>query len=255
MSSHPGVSTSHSTASSIPLTAKSLKTDSDANPARGPTSPCRRIFVAAENRLLREALARMLTLRTELEMVGQSSITPALQEHLKANGAEVLLLCSRGALSDDLGLIRSLRTRLTALRVLLLGMNGGDTEFLQCVRAGVAGYLPRDASAEEVLEGVRTVCSGGAVCPASLCLLLFHYFEREAGGFPTASAHERLGFTRREQQIIPLVAQGLSNKEIANHFFLSEQTIKNHLYRMKQKAGADDRLGIVRLCRTQGFLV
>ena len=83
----------------------------------------------------------------------------------------------------------------------------------------------------------------------------FDYFEREAGGFPTASAHERLGFTRREQQIIPLVAQGLSNKEIANHFFLSEQTIKNHLYRMKQKAGADDRLGIVRLCRTQGFLV
>src|SRR5207245_11382530 len=129
MPSPTSVSPSHSQASSIPLTAKTVKTDSDAHPARGPTSPCRRIFVAAENRLLREALARMLTLRTELEMVGQSSITPALLEHLRDRGAEGLLLCSRGALSDDLGLIRSLRTRQSALRVLLLGTNGGNTEF------------------------------------------------------------------------------------------------------------------------------
>ena len=48
---------------------------------------------------------------------------------------------------------------------------------------------------------------------------------------------------------------GLTNKEIANHFCLSEQTVKNHLYRMKQKVGADDRLGIVQVCRTQGFML
>jgi DNA-binding NarL/FixJ family response regulator len=47
----------------------------------------------------------------------------------------------------------------------------------------------------------------------------------------------------------------LTNKEIANHFCLSEQTVKNHLYRMKQKVGADDRLGVVQVCRTQGFMV
>jgi DNA-binding CsgD family transcriptional regulator len=64
-----------------------------------------------------------------------------------------------------------------------------------------------------------------------------------------------LGLSRRELQIIPLVAQGLTNKEIANHFSLSEQTVKNHLYRMKHKIGAEDRLEIVQLYRTQGFLV
>jgi len=66
--------------------------------------------------------------------------------------------------------------------------------------------------------------------------------------------HQRLGLTRREQQLIPLIAEGLTNKEIANRFCLSEQTVKNHLYRMKQKIGADDRLGIVQMCRTQGFM-
>jgi len=57
--------------------------------------------------------------------------------------------------------------------------------------------------------------------------------------------------TRREQQLIPLIAEGLTNKEIANRFCLSEQTVKNHLY---QKIGAEDRLGIVQVCRTEGFM-
>ena len=219
------------------------------------TSSRRRVFIAAENRLLRDALTRMLAKRSELDISGQGSVTEELIEHLEPTSTEVLLLSSTSALAEDLTLVRTIRKRLPEVRILLLGMNGGSAEFLQCVRAGVAGYLPRDASAEEVLEGIRTVCEGGAVCSASLCLLLFRYFERESSSLPSATVRERLGFTRREQQIIPLIAQGFSNKEIASHFCLSEQTVKNHLYRMKQKAGAGDRLSIVRLCRTQGFLV
>jgi DNA-binding CsgD family transcriptional regulator len=66
--------------------------------------------------------------------------------------------------------------------------------------------------------------------------------------------HQRLGLTRRERQLIPLIADGLTNKEIANRFCLSEQTVKKHLYRMKHKVGADDRLGLVQVCRIQGFM-
>ena len=69
------------------------------------------------------------------------------------------------------------------------------------------------------------------------------------------SPRRRLGLTRREQQLVPLIAKGLSNKEIASHLSLSEQTVKNYLYRMKLKTGAEDRLDIVQLYRTQGFLV
>ena len=68
------------------------------------------------------------------------------------------------------------------------------------------------------MEGVRAVQAGEAVCPGTLCALLFHYFEREATSFPSASAHQRMGLTRREQQLIPLIAEGLANKEIANRF-------------------------------------
>ena len=118
----------------------------------------------------------------------------------------------------------------------------------------MGGYLPRDASAKDVLEGVRALQAGEAVCPGALCATLFRYLEREATSFPSATVHRRMGLTRREQQLIPLIAEGLTNKEIANLFCLSEQTVKNHLYRMRHKIGAEDRLDIVQVCQTQGFM-
>jgi DNA-binding NarL/FixJ family response regulator len=137
--------------------------------------------------------------------------------------------------------------------ILLVGTTKESGEFLQCVRAGISGYLWKDASADEVLEGIRAVQAGEAVCRGALCTALFRYFEHETSPMPFAGVRQRLGFTRREQQRIPLFAKGLTNKEIANYFCLSEQTVKNHLYRMKHKIGADDRLSIVQRYRMQGF--
>jgi two-component system, NarL family, nitrate/nitrite response regulator NarL len=214
-----------------------------------------RVYIAAENRLLREALSRMLMKQGDIEVVGMNSPGPFRVEGLIEEKADILLLTSRGSLPEDVYVIRQARLTAPAVRILLVGMMEDETEFFQYVRAGIRGYLPRDASAEDVLEAMHAVQAGEAVCPGTLCALLFRFFEREATSVHSATAHPRLGLTRREQQIVPLIAQGLTNKEIANQFCLSEQTVKNHLYRMKHKVGAGDRFGIVHLCRTQGFLV
>ncbi|GAC1615687.1 MAG: two-component system response regulator LnrK [Candidatus Acidiferrum sp.] len=213
-----------------------------------------RVFIAAENRLLQEALARMLAKRGDIDVIVARGAGPFRAEELASTKAKILLLASRGKLSEDLILIRNVRTMTPCARILLLGMTRDETDFLQSVRAGVSGYLLRDASAEEVLTAVRTLQQGEVYCPNVLCAVLFRYFEREATSFPSARVQEILGLTRREQQLIPLISQGMTNKEMANHFCLSEQTIKNHLYRMKHKIGAENRLGIVEVCRTQGFL-
>jgi DNA-binding NarL/FixJ family response regulator len=213
------------------------------------------VFVAADNRLLREALAHMLTRKGNVEVTGLESAAPLQAECVAQTKADVLLLTSRGTLNDDLLMIQQVRAAAPKVRILLLGMARNDGEFLQCVRAGISGYLLGDASSDEVLEGVRAVHGGAAVCPGALCAALFRYFEGEAASLPCMSARRSLGLTRREQQLLPLIAKGLTNKEIANHFSLSEQTVKNHLYRMKHKTGAEDRLDIVQLYRVQGFLV
>jgi two-component system, NarL family, nitrate/nitrite response regulator NarL len=213
-----------------------------------------RVFVAAENRLLREALSRMLVKSGDVEVVGTEIAEPFQSEDLRKEETDILLLSSRGNRGEDLTAVRRVRTTAPKVQILLIGVTGEEAEFLQCVRAGVHGYLPKDASAEDVVEGVRGLQGGEAICPGTLCATLFRYIEREATSFPSASVHRRLGLTRREQQLIPLIAEGLTNKEIANRFCLSEQTVKNHLYRMKHKVGAEDRLGIVQVCRTQGFM-
>jgi len=214
-----------------------------------------RVQVSAENRLLREALSRMLAKSGQVDVVGENAASSNREAELRQEPADILLLSSKGNLDDDLAAIRKSRATAPGILIVLIDGASDDSNFLQCIRAGVRGYLPRDASAEDVVEAVKAVHEGKAVCPGALCAALFRYLEREANSFPSASVHQRLGLTRREQQLIPLIAEGLTNKEIANHFCLSEQTVKNHLYRMKQKIGAGDRLSIVQVCRTQGFLV
>jgi DNA-binding NarL/FixJ family response regulator len=214
-----------------------------------------RVFVAAENRLLRDALSRMMAKRSDIEVVEASSAAPFNAAMLAVESVDILLMTSRGDLSEDLALIRKLRATAPLVRILLLGVTGDDGQFLQYVRAGIKGYLLRDATAEDVLNAVKELQTGHAVCPGALCAQMFRYFESEGMMLPSATLRQRLGLTRREQQLIPLVARGMTNKEIANQFCLSEQTVKNHLYRMKHKVGAEDRLGIVQVCRTQGFMV
>ena len=213
-----------------------------------------RVFVAADNRLLREAISRMLVKSGEVEVAGPESVEPFRAEDLLKEDADILVLSSHGNAIEDVIAVRMARTTAPKVQILLIGATGEESEFLQCVRAGVSGYLPLDASAKDVVEGVRALQAGKAICPGKLCAMLFRYLERDATSFPSASMHRRMGLTRREQQLIPLIAEGLTNKEIANRFCLSEQTVKNHLYRMKHKIGAEDRLGIVQVCQTQGFM-
>lgn len=214
-----------------------------------------RVLIAAENRLLGETLTRMLGKLERLQISRADLTTPdGIQELSHAQGG-ILLLSSSGNLADDLHTIEQARAAVPNLRILLLGMKGDEKEFLQCVRAGVRGYLPHDASGDEMIQAIHAVAAGEAVCRGSLCEALFRYFERDTAALPSAAIRRSLGLTRREQQLVPLIAQGLTNKEIANRFLLSEQTVKNHLYRMKRKIGAGDRLDIAQVYRVHGFLI
>jgi DNA-binding NarL/FixJ family response regulator len=213
------------------------------------------VRIESENRLLLEALSRLLARQPRIELLhAEEAVTFRPDSLLKAL-PDLLLLTSRGTLEEDIRLIRKIRITTPSVHIVMFSGLDDEVEFLQYVRAGIRGYLLPDASAEDVLAAVEAVHAGKAFCPSSLCGLLFRYFELEATALPSAAMQQRLGLTRREQQLVPLIAQGLSNKEIASHFCLSEQTVKNHLYRMKHKVGADNRLGIVQTCHTQGFLL
>jgi DNA-binding NarL/FixJ family response regulator len=201
-----------------------------------------RVFIAAENRLLREALARVVAKSESHEVAGLNSYTFDSSALVEA-GTSVLLVASRGSIEEDCATIIGVRAKLPELRILLIGTASDEEEFLRCVQAGISGYLLRDASAHEVLEAVEVVHSGDAVCPGSWCQTLFHCFQRQSTTAP-GSIRQAVEFTPRQQQLIPLIAQRLTNAEIARQLGLSEHTIKNHVHRMMRQTGAKDRLEV-----------
>ena len=212
------------------------------------------VFLVAGNRLLREALARLFTKKGEVEVCGVSPFVPEIKSSSELRDADVLVLDAITVQLSDYALIPEITARAPKIKVILIDMDDDPETFLQCVRAGAVGYVLKDASAADVISAVRLVGQGQAVCPPQLCMSLFQTVTRQWTSFPSARIKVELGLTRRQQQLIPLIAQGLTNKEIANHLHISEQTVKNHIHRMLRRVGASDRLQVIDLTRNQGIL-
>src|SRR5260370_4098237 len=111
----------------------------------------------------------MLVKNGEIEVVGMDMTASFRTEDLLKEDTDPLLLSSRGNRNEDLTAVRRVRTTAPKVQILLLGVTGEEAEFLQCVRAGVHGYLPRDASAEKVVEWLRALQGGEASCPRTHC--------------------------------------------------------------------------------------
>jgi DNA-binding NarL/FixJ family response regulator len=221
--------------------------------ASGFSGPVAAVFLLAENRLLREALLRILSKKDDISVAGAGSYSPAIFEQIVSTGANVVVLDSVAPVLAEHGVVRELHQINPAIRVVLVGMEADEAIFLRVVQAGVVGYVLKDASAVELARTIRAVAAGEAVCPAVLSTGLFRWVERHQPAIPSLHLKNRLGLSRREQELVGLIRQGLTNKEMANRLNLSEQTVKNHVHRMLRKVGAQDRLSIVEVCRNEGL--
>jgi DNA-binding NarL/FixJ family response regulator len=211
-------------------------------------------FLVAGNRLLRESLAKLLVKRADFDVCGVFPYVPETVSSVAGSNPDVLILDSFTARLSDCALISEIVRRLPNIKVALIDMDDDPESFLECVRAGALGYMLKDASAAAVVSGIQAVAQGQAICPPQLCKHLFQAFSRHWTAVPTARIKVELGLTRRQQQLIPLIAQGLTNKEIASHLRISEFTVKSHLHDIMRRVGANDRLQVVDLAHFSGSL-
>lgn len=206
------------------------------------------VFILAENRLLREALTRILNKKNDIRVVGACAFSPDVVDVIAEAEPDVLLSDSAAVALSDMRLVQELKGAIEDLKVVMIGMEGDRESFLRAIRDGAVGYMLKDASALEVASAVRSVTCLEAVCPPSLCLALFEEIAG-AGEFPPFLLRGGLGLSRREQQLVQMIGRGLTNKEIASQLNLSEQTVKNHVHRILRKVGARDRMDVLSLCR------
>ncbi len=210
-----------------------------------------RVFLLLENRMLRESLVRHFRNRPDLLVVGQRGQAEATQRHVLDTRSQVLVTDS--FLTAWLPTNLALQNRGEAtLRAVLIGMELDEEQFLAAARSGITGYLLKDASASDVIAAVRAVFRGEAVCPPQLCSILFRVVAR---GTPAQSTTSRPDLTLRQQQLIALVAKGLTNKEIASRLNLSEFTVRNHIHRILKQVDAASRSQAVETIRGHGYSV
>lgn len=206
------------------------------------------VYLLAENRLLREALIRLLSKRNEVRVVGANPYSPTIYHEIIAAKPQIILLDSNGLGFSKAMLIATLRSAIRNLRIVMVDMDSDENTFLGAIRAGVVGYVLKDASADEVGAAIRAVAAGKAICPPSLCMTLFRSVAQQSATASPNSCGADLGLSRREQQMVELLRERLTNKEIALRLNLSEQTVKNHMHRILQKLGAPNRFSIVERC-------
>jgi DNA-binding NarL/FixJ family response regulator len=183
-----------------------------------------RVFIASKVRLYREGLARLLGQQPRISVVGTGDPGEELFSVLIKTVPDVLML----DVSGGAGLLPAARlaSRLPCIRILGLAVEDVEAQVIACAEAGLCGYVPCDASAQDLITALRRVARGETTCSATMVGSLFRHVGQVALGRP---AQANL-LTCRQQQIVQLINEGLSNKEIARRLSLGVSTVKNHVH-------------------------
>jgi DNA-binding NarL/FixJ family response regulator len=196
-----------------------------------------RLFVVAGIRLYRDGLALTLVRDHGFEVVGTAADALDAERSLGSTSADLVLLDM--AVTGSLPLARRIASGEFKARCIALAIQQSEEAIIACAQAGIRAYIPCDASLDELADVIRAAARGEDVCPRRATSGLMNCLARLADERPSARDHFPL--TRREREIVTLIDQGLSNKEIARHLFIEVATVKNHVHHLLEKLDVRSR--------------
>jgi DNA-binding NarL/FixJ family response regulator len=213
-----------------------------------------RLMLADDHRMLREGLRRSLEELGDLEVVAEAADGEEAVRLAYEVRPDVVLMDVSMPVLDGIEATRVLRQRLPEVPVVMLTMHADREVLVQAIRAGARGYLVKDCSTEEVAHAVRLAANGETALSAELASSMLEEVHRLEGR--PAPAGEESVITKREEEVLQLVADGASTTEVAEKLYISVKTVKNHLASIYHKLDSRDRtqavlravrMGIIRL--------
>lgn len=221
-----------------------------------PVSETIRVVLADDQRVVREGLATLLGLVDGVNVVGTAADGDEAVALARELRPDVVLMDLRMPNCDGVEATRRLRELDPDTSVLILTTYADDRSVIDALRAGARGYLTKDAGAEEIRQALLQVVGGqAAIDPA----VQHHLIDAIAGGATPdvdGAADQRTlpdGLTAREAEVLGLIAQGLSNAEIADRLVVSETTVKSHINHLFAKTGVRDRAQAVKYAYDHGL--
>ena len=210
-----------------------------------------RILIVDDHAVVREGLRTFLELQDGLQVVGEAADGEQAIEQAEELAPDVILMDLVMPRLDGVGAMRELRVRVPAARVIVLTSFLDDERLLPAIRAGAAGYLLKDVEPSELARAVRAARDGDAILDPTVAARVVRAFAD--GSAPAAPLRpERL--TRREHEVLTLIAQGRSNKRIAYELEISEKTVKTHVGHLLAKLGVTDRTQAALLAVREGLV-
>jgi DNA-binding NarL/FixJ family response regulator len=203
---------------------------------------------------MRDGLRILLELESGLEVVGEAEngqIAIDLFDQLKP---DVVLMDIRMPVMDGVQATRLLRTANPTAKIIILTTFDDNEYVFEGLRAGALGYLLKDVSGEELADAIRVVAAGGSMIEPSIARKVVAEFARLTPAPPQTKQQLIEPLSERETEILKLLAQGLTNKEIAARLYLAEGTVKNYVTSILQKIGARDRTQAALRARELGIL-
>ena len=216
-----------------------------------------RLFLVDDQQLVRAGFRMLLDSQPDLEVVGEAGDGREAVERLAATRADVVLMDVRMPVLDGVEATRLLVARGGGERVIVLTTFDLDEYAFTAIRAGASAFLLKDTPPADLLTAVRAVHAGDAVvAPSTTRRLLDHFIESAPQpSAPAEPGDRRLQLlTEREREVLVLVANGLSNTEIAEELVVAETTVKTHVGRVLAKTGSRDRVQLVVLAYETGLV-
>jgi DNA-binding NarL/FixJ family response regulator len=208
-----------------------------------------RVLVADDQAVVRQGVVLLLSTSADIEVAGEASDgQEALRLALDLK-PDVALVDLRMPGLDGAQVTERIVTAGTGTRVLILTTYADDDAVLPALRAGAVGYLTKDVTGEALLAAVRDVAAGRTVLDPAVQQRLIELVVADPAasgpGAPSAPSADVEGLTRREADVVRLVAQGLNNRQVAKEMFVSEATVKSHLNHILAKLAMQDRAALI----------
>ncbi len=212
-----------------------------------------RVLVVDDQRVVRDGLALLLRVSPDVDLVGTAENGQVALDRVGDLAPDVVLMDLRMPVMDGVEATRRIRTGHPSVQVIVLTTYADDESVFAALRAGARGYLTKDADADEILRAVRRVHAGEAMLDTSVQARLLDALGAGVPASAPGPADLPDDLTPREAEVLALIAEGLSNAEIARRLVVSEATVKTHVNRLFAKTGVRDRAQAVRYAYRHGL--
>ncbi|GAA1862942.1 response regulator [Asanoa iriomotensis] len=213
-----------------------------------------RVLLVDDQALFREALAMLLGVHTDIEVVGEAGDGAQALDRVAALAPDVVLMDLRMPVLDGVAATRRLRVDHPGVRVIALTTFDDDEDVFAALRAGAVGYLLKDVSSARLVEAVLAAARGESVLQPSVAAKVVARFAALPADGPPQPQPLVVPLSERELEVVRLLAQGRSNREIAAALYLAEGTVKNHVTNVLGKLDARDRTQAALRARALGLL-